>query len=170
MRLHPPKATARRRGQSLVELALILPMLTMLMVVAVDLARVFYVKVTVANSSRVAAEYAARYTMKLVMYSQCPSGGTAAMRETCAKNKATAATKAMAVQEAANLALTTSNVSVDFDNANLAWEPGGRYTVTVRAPFYPITPLAADILSANPFMVTHATKLRHHCARGMACD
>lgn len=168
--MHPPQATARHKGQSLVELALILPILTLLMVGAVDLARVFYVKVTVANSSRVAAEYAARYTVKLAMYAQCPPGGTAAQRETCAKNKATAATKAMAVQEAANLALTTSDVSVNFDNANLAWEPGGRYTVTVRAPFYPITPLAADILGANPLMVTHATKLRHHCARGMTCD
>lgn len=178
--MHPPKATARRRGQSLVELALILPILTVLMVGSVDLARVFYVKVTVANASRVAAQYAANSAIVRSMYGGCPIGWTDARREECAKKNATTATKAMAAKEAASIGLTTNEVKVEFLNAagnwtqnpdwTTVWQPGDRYKVTVTATFSPITPMAGTLLGTDALPVTHFTELRHHCARESTCN
>lgn len=51
-----PKASLR--GQTIVELALLLPILTMLMLGALDLGRAFYFYCGVANAARVGAQYA----------------------------------------------------------------------------------------------------------------
>src|SRR5919106_1974327 len=48
-----------RRGQALVEFALILPILILLVVLAIDFGRVFFTSVSLNNASRVAANYAA---------------------------------------------------------------------------------------------------------------
>lgn len=48
-----------RSGQSTVELALVVTLLLSIFAIGADLARVFYVALAVANSSREAAEYAA---------------------------------------------------------------------------------------------------------------
>lgn len=47
-----------QRGQSLVELAIMLPLLVTLLLGAVDFARVFYTQVAISNAARVGAEYA----------------------------------------------------------------------------------------------------------------
>jgi Flp pilus assembly protein TadG len=47
-----------RRGASVVELAICLPLLVFLFVIAVDFARVYYVSITLANSARAGALYA----------------------------------------------------------------------------------------------------------------
>lgn len=47
------------RGQAMVEFALILPLLALLLVMAIDVGRVFFTSVSLNNSSRVAANYAA---------------------------------------------------------------------------------------------------------------
>jgi Flp pilus assembly protein TadG len=47
------------RGQSLVELALILPVILLIVMFALDFGRAFYSWVTVTNAARVAANYAA---------------------------------------------------------------------------------------------------------------
>ncbi len=49
----------RSRGQSLVEFALVLPMILLLMLIALDFGRVFLGWVALNNSARVAANYAA---------------------------------------------------------------------------------------------------------------
>ncbi|MDP9463078.1 MAG: PKD domain-containing protein [Actinomycetota bacterium] len=49
-----------RRGQSIVELALILPVLLVLVAAAIDLGRIFFARITVANSAREGA-YEASY-------------------------------------------------------------------------------------------------------------
>ncbi|HEX7069349.1 MAG TPA: TadE/TadG family type IV pilus assembly protein [Rhodothermales bacterium] len=49
-----------RRGQAMVEFALVLPILVLLLVLAVDFGRVFFQWVGVSNASRIAANYAAR--------------------------------------------------------------------------------------------------------------
>ena len=48
-----------RRGQALVEFALILPILILLVVLAIDVGRVFFTSVSLNNATRVAANYAA---------------------------------------------------------------------------------------------------------------
>jgi Flp pilus assembly protein TadG len=47
-----------RRGASVVELAVCLPLLVFLFVIAVDFARVYFVSITLANSARAGALYA----------------------------------------------------------------------------------------------------------------
>ena len=49
----------RSRGQSLVELALILPVILLIVMFAVDFGRAFYSWVTITNATRVGANYAA---------------------------------------------------------------------------------------------------------------
>jgi len=52
-------ASRSRRGQSLVEFALVLPLLLVLLLMAVDFGRVYFGWVTLTNASRVGANYAA---------------------------------------------------------------------------------------------------------------
>lgn len=54
-----PGRAAGSPGQSLVELALILPVLLLVVMFALDFGRAFYSWVTVTNAARVAANYAA---------------------------------------------------------------------------------------------------------------
>ena len=49
---------ARRRGAAVVELAILLPFLMLLFVLAVDFARVFYCSLTITNCARAGALYA----------------------------------------------------------------------------------------------------------------
>ena len=49
----------RTRGQSLVELALILPVVLLIVMVGLDFGRAFYSWVTITNATRVGANYAA---------------------------------------------------------------------------------------------------------------
>ena len=51
----------RSRGQSLVEFALVLPMILLLMLIAIDFGRVFLGWVGLNNAARVAANYAAMH-------------------------------------------------------------------------------------------------------------
>ena len=61
MAVHLPRRSARAaRGQSLVEFALVLPVLLLLTLAVADGARVFAAQVTLTNASREAALYAAR--------------------------------------------------------------------------------------------------------------
>lgn len=57
MRCQPYNRPASRRGAAEVELAVILPVLVLLFVVAVDYARVFHYALTVANCARNGALY-----------------------------------------------------------------------------------------------------------------
>ena len=50
--------SSKRRGASVVELALLLPLLAFLFVIAVDFGRVFYFSVTLQNCARAGALYA----------------------------------------------------------------------------------------------------------------
>jgi len=53
-----PRAAEFTRGAAVVELAVLLPLLAFLFVIAVDFARVFYYSVTLTNSARAGAMYA----------------------------------------------------------------------------------------------------------------
>ncbi len=53
-----PSRNRRERGQSLVELALVLPLLMLVILGAIDFGRVFYASMTVAGAARNGAQYA----------------------------------------------------------------------------------------------------------------
>jgi len=55
----PPPIHSHSRGQALVEMAIILPLLVLLLVMAVDAGRLFFGWVALHNASRIGADYAA---------------------------------------------------------------------------------------------------------------
>jgi hypothetical protein len=59
--LRRARARRRARGQTLVELALILPALLLIVLVAIDFGRVFFGYVVLTNASRIGANYAASH-------------------------------------------------------------------------------------------------------------
>lgn len=68
---------ARNRGQSLVELAISLPMLLMLILGVIDLGRAFYYREQVGNAARQAMRLASSPTYQSTGDAVCASGGTA---------------------------------------------------------------------------------------------
>ncbi len=61
MKLEPVRQRKRGRAAAVVELALLLPFLMLLLVLAVDYARMFYFGVTVENCARNGAYFASNY-------------------------------------------------------------------------------------------------------------
>jgi Flp pilus assembly protein TadG len=55
------KSAARRRGAAVAEMAILLPVLAFLFIVAVDFARLFYFSLTLKNCARNGAYYASDY-------------------------------------------------------------------------------------------------------------
>lgn len=180
------RAQAGRWGQSLTEFALILPLLSMLLVGTVDLARVFYAKMTIANASRVAAEYAANYQeargfrwMSTNQYRDaiklpgsvadpCVTQGSI----DCGKERATLAARWTAVRETTTLGIGLSDVSMSFNPPAAAdgdWEPNTQFMVTVTYAFTTITPLASSLWGGGALSLTHFTELRHSCAINKPC-
>lgn len=53
-----PRFAGLRRGAAVVELAVLMPLLIFLFVIAVDFARIYYVSLTLTNSARAGALYA----------------------------------------------------------------------------------------------------------------
>ena len=58
---HAPETATHPRGQALVEMAIILPLLALLLVMAVDAGRLFFGYVALHNASRIGADYAASH-------------------------------------------------------------------------------------------------------------
>ena len=139
-------------GQSLTELALLLPILAMLMVGAIDLGRIFYTKVVVANSARVAAEYAVNPNILRANGDDL----------TAAQNSV----KQRAIDEASPF-ITLDVGDVSF---NGTFQPNTKYTVTVTTYFVPITPLIGQLFASNPVVVSHSVELRHNCTASSGCS
>lgn len=57
----PPPQDSHRRGQAVVEMAIILPLLVLLLVMALDAGRLFFGWVALQNASRIGADYAASH-------------------------------------------------------------------------------------------------------------
>jgi hypothetical protein len=58
----PPTLDSHRRGQAVVEMAIILPLLVLLLVMALDAGRLFFGWVALENASRIGADYAASHS------------------------------------------------------------------------------------------------------------
>ncbi len=129
------------RGQSLVELALILPVLLVLIAATLDLGRVFYSQITIANAAREGAMQAADTPSSFLVNQAC--------------NKTTNKVMCRVINEAKG-----SFVSVAPTDVSLACTPacttgiGNTVTVSVNGHFSLITPLLAGFLGGQNLTLT----------------
>ncbi|MHB1135062.1 MAG: TadE/TadG family type IV pilus assembly protein [Chloroflexota bacterium] len=121
-----------QRGQSMVETALILPLLLMLVLGAVDLGRAFYYSAAVRNATRVGAQYA-----------MDPATAQAEIKQSV-------------LDEAAPyLTLSMDRITLATD----AWAPGHELTVTASYDFHFLIPLAKAFWG-DPIVLSHSTVVR----------
>jgi uncharacterized repeat protein (TIGR01451 family) len=150
-RLRPERS--RIRGQSLLEFALVVPILLLIFAGAADLGRIFYTYVAIENAAKEGALYGARYPLCDTASTLCPNPGNADFR---------------ARQETLNvLASADLNITVEcFPRAGGAaygpgnFElclPGDRYTVTADTDFHLITPLLSDLMGGDFTLSNTAT-------------
>lgn len=117
-------ARARRHGQALVELSLILPVLLLLGLASVDFGRAYFAGLAVMQGAREAARFAAGST------------GSSPPTETQAKQRAVdAAASDFPVESATNVgaALSTSDVTITVRN-----DSGSAVAYTARASGYSV--------------------------------
>lgn len=120
-------------GQSLVEFALLLPIVTWLLFGVVDFGRLYYSYLTVTNASRVGAEFAMDPRVTI------------------------AEIKSVVKQESAALNITDSDIDL---TANPSWAAGNELTVVVRHGFQAVTPLISGLWGGGPITVTGKTITR----------
>jgi hypothetical protein len=109
----------RLRGQSLVELALVAPILITLLVIVLDLGRIFVVWITVTNSAREAAYFGSRAI----------AGGI----------------PATAIRGVAALEGGGTQVLPDATYVTIAYPSPDMIAVTVRSPFQPVAPMVGAL-------------------------
>ncbi len=120
-------ASHRSRGQALVELALVTPILLLLLLGAIDLGRLFYARITVANAAREAAMVAASTPTSYTAGAAC----SASNRVMCA-----------ATRESSGSFVTVAPADVVLACApSCAKTNGNRVTVTVTGHFEVLTPI-----------------------------
>jgi len=123
-----------RRGQALIESALVVPVIMLLALGAVDFGRVFAAALTASNAAKQAAAYAAQHQA---------DGNT--VGGSCAE--AWGQTVDIAIQSGSSLGVGCSNVTVSAGTV----DPYGRtpITVSVSAPFSTFTPIASGVLNLH---------------------
>jgi hypothetical protein len=131
----------RTRGQSLVEFALVLPIMLILLAAAIDLGRLFYAYVAVENAAKEGAFYGSRNPL-------CDDSGN--------PNCANPNNVVWHVQNEA------TNIGSQFSTNVSCWTPAGAlvqpmndcldgytYRVTVSYPFRLLTPILGSIVNQN---------------------
>ena len=118
----------RSKGQSLVELALVLPVLLLLVLAAVDLGRIFFARIAVANAAREGA-YEASYHGSYIANSPCSDTNTVMC--------------AILNESQRSLAITPADVEWSCNNVG-GCSPGtfgDRVSIKVTGHFQLLTPL-----------------------------
>ena len=132
---------SRSRGQSIVELALILPVLMLLVASTLDLGRMFYSQITITNAAREGAYEAAYNPSSFQANAVCHSTTNRVMCRVLSEAKG-------------------SFVVVQKDDVSVACSPscakgiGNNVTVTVQGHFTLLTPLMAPFLGGNNVTLT----------------
>jgi Flp pilus assembly protein TadG len=133
------------RGQALVELALIVPILFLLSLAAIDLGRVFYSLITVTNAARAGAMEAAYHPDSWSSGSPC----AATNRVMCA-----------ATRESTNsfVTVTTADVTMSCSTSCAKGaNPANRVTVSVAGQFSLITPFLAPFIGGQTITLRSAS-------------
>ena len=132
---------ARHRGQALVELALILPVMLFLLLGALDLGRVFYANITVSSGAK-----------------------EAALRASSGNNDAVAA--AVNESQGGFVTVNAGNVTIVYSDATNKCSKtatfGSTVTATVTTPFQAITPYVGAVIGGQTISVSGVATA--HCA------
>ncbi len=140
------RAARRRRGQSVVEFALVLPIFLALLLMAVDFGRLFFTYIQVSNAAREAAAYGATQPTD-----------TVGMQARAVQEK-----NAQSQGEGPLDPIITSCTSQIGTTIACSASPGGAgsgntLTVTVRQPFTFLTPLINDMFGGSLRMSASVT-------------
>jgi Flp pilus assembly protein TadG len=146
MKLNPLRLATRldrgrhqSRGQALVELAIILPVMLFLLMGALDLGRVFYANIAVTNAAKEGALFA--------------SGGGSSP-----------ASAAVAEARGGFVTVTSGNVTTAYsDTTNKCSATaalGATVSVTVKAPFQAVTPFVGALLGGGNVMLASTATAR----------
>jgi len=135
---------ARERGQSLVELALILPILLVLLAGALDLGRVFYATVSLNNAAREGALQAAETPESYVEDAPC--------------NTTTNLVVCRVLLEAKGTMLTVQPTDIDRSCSIIGCprQAASFVTVEVRGTFTLLTPILRAVLGADTLSLRSA--------------
>jgi len=135
LRQPPPRLSRRRRGrgQSLVEFALVLPVLLLTILIALDFGRAFFAWVGVTNAARAGAAYAASWPK--AGWEGTPDAAIAAVY------RSQITTDLLPT----NCTLPSPIPLPSLSGTNL----GDSVTVTLTCTFNPITPLISNIIGSN---------------------
>jgi TadE-like protein/PKD domain-containing protein len=132
---------AKQRGQSLVELALVLPVILLVLLFAIDFGRGFYSWVILQNASRIGANYAALN----------PEGWEGAGSPTIKAEYAALVSKdwgTLGCPAPIDPVFTDSpaDTSASGQTPDTAYDVGDSATVTLTCPFRPLTPIISAIV------------------------
>jgi Flp pilus assembly protein TadG len=139
-------------GQSLVELALLMPLLLLLVLGIVDLGRVFNAYIAITNASREGALCGSFY----------PPGGVADAGVLCGSYYAAGTSNEVLIRERV-LREARPTVLLDLNRIQITstgGAPGSPVTVTVQYPFAAVSLTMQSFLpGGNPFMLTATTAM-----------
>jgi Flp pilus assembly protein TadG len=152
----------RRRGQALVEFALVLPILLLMIFGIVDAGRLIYTYNTVSNAARDGA--------RVAIVNQSTSG-----TDTCDTTSATAWPTGCAIVSGLELGLTAADVSVTYQDATdsaVCSDPnnpgqlliGCLAVVQVTGSFTPITPVIGQIIGQVSLSSTTKIPIERVCS------
>jgi PKD repeat protein len=138
---------SRRRGQALVEFALVLPAFLLLLVIAVDFGRLFFSYIEINNAAREGASYAAT--------NPTDTSGIQAhiLQETNAQSQAGAGAISMPIVTCKDTTGATMACSAAAGGSG----PGNTVTVSVDEPFTFYTPLVNNFFNNNLSLGSSAT-------------
>lgn len=144
LRRHPrAERRALTRGQSLVEFALVVPILLLIFAGAADMGRIFYTFVAIENAAKEGALYGARYPLCDSASTLCPDPGNVLWRTR---------TETTNVISQANLTVTSSCLDGTTGVAHTDLrdcKPGDVYQVSASTPFRLITPLLSNVVGPD---------------------
>jgi PKD repeat protein len=142
--LIPFRRTGRRRtrGQSLVEFALILPVLLVMLAAALDLGRIFYAHITLNNAAREGAFEAAANPDSFNPGQPCDTNSN---RVVC---------RVQLEAKDSNVAIADTAIDVDCTVTGCPGQAGSLVTVSVSGEFQLITPLLAVIFGGQTIPIS----------------
>ena len=147
-RSRPASRRTRARGQALVELALITPVLLLLLLIAVDFGRLFFTYIQLNNAAREGAAYGAASP------ADTPGITAAVQREANVQAQGGENTGLLTVAVACQ---DPSSAAVACSSAIGAAGIGNRVVVSVAEPFTFLTPVIANFFGGDLPMSVDAT-------------